>query len=331
MKFQLQMLAGVLVLGTVALAAADDFGIRIARFSGDRQAALSFTLDDGWADNATIAAPLFSRYGLHVTFFLVPGYLAQTEAERGAHKYGQILWPRWREIALAGHEIGNHTLHHQSLTKASDAVAQAEIDGGQNLIAEKIGVTPISFAYPGNGRDDRVRKFVYARHAVAREFETGYGGQSFTAAKANQLVDAALREQRWMVAMLHAITNGYAAFFSTGVLEEHLKYVQKLQDRLWVDTFGNVGRYVKERDAAQLVCRRDANSASLTLTSKLDTNLFNVPLTVVIERVRAATAVARRAGSDQPLPVVIAPDRLLVEVVPSPAVVEVRWQPRPMP
>ncbi len=324
------LLLGLFAVATLAASAADvtDAGIRVARFKGDREAALSFTLDDGWEDNATVAAPLFDRYGFHVTFFLVPGRIPLDDREKPAHDYGKISWARWKQIAQAGHEIGNHTLHHQGLRKLDDAAVRAEIDGGRQLIAEQIGVTPVSFAYPGNGRDDRLRKFVYAQHAVAREYESGYGGAKFTTEKANGLVASALQQKRWMVSMLHAITNGYAAFPNAGMLEEHLKYVQPLQARLWVDTFGNVGRYVKERDAAKLDVQRDATSATITLTTGLDANLFNVPLTVVIEHVTAASAEAQRAGAAVPLPVTIEADRLLVELMPGAIPVTVRWRTR---
>ena len=320
------MLAALTATAADAPPPASDTGIRVARFKGDREAALSFTLDDGWEDNATLAAPLFDRYGMHVTFFLVPGRIPLADREKTAHDYGKISWDRWKQIAQAGHEIGNHTLHHQGLRKLDDAAVRAEIDGGRQLIAEKIGVTPVSFAYPGNGRDDRLRKFVYAQHAVAREYESGYGGAKFTTEKANGMVAAALQQKRWMVAMLHAITNGYAAFPNAGILEEHLKYVQTLKDRLWVDTFGNVGRYVKERDAAQLAVKRDATSATLTLTTGLDASLFNVPLTVVIEHVAAASAEAKREGDPASLPVTLAADRLLLELVPDAKPVTIRWQ-----
>lgn len=320
------LLAALTASAADAPAPATVSGIRVARFKGDREAALSFTLDDGWEDNATIAAPLFDRYGMHVTFFLVPGRIPLDDREKTTHDYGKISWERWKQIAQAGHEIGNHTLHHQGLRKLDDTAVRAEIDGGRQLITEKIGVAPVSFAYPGNGRDDRVRKFVYAQHAVAREFEAGYGGPKFTTEKANSLVASALQQKRWMVAMLHAITDGYAAFPNAGILEEHLKYVQPLQDRLWVDTFGNVGRYVKERDAAKLDVQRDATSATITLTTGLDTNLFNFPLTVVIEHVQATSAGAQRAGVAAPLPVTIEADRLLVEVVPGAAPVTVGWR-----
>lgn len=37
--------------------------------------ALSITFDDGYANNATVAAPILKRLGLHATFFIATGYL----------------------------------------------------------------------------------------------------------------------------------------------------------------------------------------------------------------------------------------------------------------
>jgi peptidoglycan/xylan/chitin deacetylase (PgdA/CDA1 family) len=319
----LASLCGVAQTGEKTVA---DQGVRVAKFKGDREAAVSFTLDDGWEDNATLAAPLFDRYGIHATFFLVPGQIPDDDNQKGTHQYGKVSWKTWKQIAESGHEMGNHTLHHPGLTKADDKTVEAEISGAYRRIQERIGVAPVSFAYPGNVRDERVRKFVYAQHAVAREFETGYGGKDFTTEKANALVDKALQEKRWMVAMLHAIENGYAAFPSAAVLEEHLKHVKGLQDRLWVDTFGQVGRYVKERDAAKLEVKKAANGVTFTLATPLDAKLFCVPLTVVIEAQDAGAAEARREGEAAPLPVVVNAGRILVDVVPGVAPVTVTWQ-----
>ena len=318
--------AGVLTAAGAAEGAAADLGVRVAKFKGDREAAVSFTLDDGWEVNATIAAPMFTKYGFHATFFLVPGRIPDDDAPKGTHDYGKVPWKRWKEIAAAGHEIGNHTLHHPGLTKADDKTVETEIMGAYQHILDKIGIAPVSFAYPGNARDDRVRRFVFAQHAVAREFETGYGGKDFTTVKANALVDDALKQKRWMVAMLHAIEKGYAAFPSAAVLEEHLKYVQGLKDRLWVDTMGNVGRYVKERDAAKLEVKKAENGVSFTVTTALDAKLFSVPLTVSIDAKGATAAEAKREGDAAPLPVTIAADRILVDVVPGLAAVSVTWR-----
>ena len=72
--------------------------------------ALAITFDDGYANNATLAAPILSRLGLHATFFVATGYLdggrmfndTVIEAVRGA--CGD-------ELDLAALGLGRYALH----------------------------------------------------------------------------------------------------------------------------------------------------------------------------------------------------------------------------
>jgi hypothetical protein len=95
---------------------------------------------------------------------------------------------------------------------------------------------------------------------------------------------------------------------------------------MWIDTFGNVGRYIKERDAAKLRVQREAARATITLTTGLDASLYNVPLTVVIDNVQAVSAEAAREGASTPIPVLIKADRLLVEITPDAAPITICWR-----
>ncbi|MDE0299678.1 MAG: polysaccharide deacetylase family protein [Candidatus Poribacteria bacterium] len=70
-------------------------------WSDDRQAAVSLTFDDGSASHLDIAMPILEEYNLLGTFYINP---------RG-DDWEQRYLP-WRNAALAGHEIGNHTIQH---------------------------------------------------------------------------------------------------------------------------------------------------------------------------------------------------------------------------
>lgn len=308
-----------------ALFAADELPVvRIAKFKGDREAAISYTLDDGWEDAATLGAPMLDRHGIKATFFLVPGRIPDVDNHDAKDDYGRVSWASWKKVANAGHEIASHSLNHPALTKADDQKLETEVNAAHALLLEKFGTEPLSFAYPYNARDERVRKVVYAKHAVAREFETGYGGPAFTTQKANALADQALMQKKWMVPMIHAIEKGYAAFTSADVLEEHFKYVATLKDRIWIDTFGNVGRYVKVRDAAKVAVSKIENGVSVTLTSPLDAKLFSVPLTLIVDAKNVASAEARR-GADV-LPLTITADSIHVTAEPGAAPIAITWK-----
>ena len=68
---------------------------------GGCQAALSLSFDDGRESQLALAIPIMKEYGLLGTFYIKPG---------GDNWKTQFA--PWREVAQAGHEVGNHTLSH---------------------------------------------------------------------------------------------------------------------------------------------------------------------------------------------------------------------------
>jgi len=301
--------------------------IRIAGFKGDRAAAISFTFDDCLYDQWTLAVPMLARYGFKGTFFVICKRTSDTEREAArkfTHGKRYLSWEALKGLSDDGHEIGNHSWSHSKLTKVNDERLLHEVDGAYDLITEKMGKPPITFCYPGNSKNDRVRKVVYRKHVNAREKQLTYGFKKFTAEKANRWVNDAIRRGKWIVPMIHGIEEHYAAFDDRRILEEHLKYVKSREAEIWVDTFGNVSLYRVERKAAELTANMSASAAEFTLTCPLDPKIYNYPLTVVIPADGVAEAKAKRANKN--LPVKIYKGKILVETIPGPEPVQVQWR-----
>ena len=70
-EFERSMLWVKSVFNVIPLAEGVD-GIKTGRLP---PRALSITFDDGYANNATVAAPILKRLGLHATFFIATGFL----------------------------------------------------------------------------------------------------------------------------------------------------------------------------------------------------------------------------------------------------------------
>ncbi len=64
------------------------------------EGAVSLTFDDGAQSQLDRAIPILNEHNLKATFYLNP---------RGDWK---TRLASWREVALAGHEVGNHTVNH---------------------------------------------------------------------------------------------------------------------------------------------------------------------------------------------------------------------------
>jgi peptidoglycan/xylan/chitin deacetylase (PgdA/CDA1 family) len=103
-----------------------------------------------------------------------------TAAGRCPDSLAQDLWMTWdmaAEMRDAGMGIGGHTVTHEVLARASEERQRAEIEGCQERLRDRLGVSMSSFAYPVGLRDafdDRTRELL--RRADVRHAFSLYGG-----------------------------------------------------------------------------------------------------------------------------------------------------------
>ena len=303
--------------------------VRIARFSGDLAGAISYTLDDGMRDQAENVVPWLDQQGIKATFWVVAGWTVETDdiaKTVAGDRYGGIGWQTLVRMQANGHEIGNHSWGHPDLTYCDSAALEGEVNKACSLITARIGVSPYAFCCPFNTWNEKVKAKIFERHFAAREFCTGMGN-TMTTQGMNAVVQNAIRQKSWVVTMIHGITMGYDAFADPQQLAAHLAYVKTIRDSLWIATFGQVSRYVKERDSTLMtVTPVAAHEILVQLDCRLKAPAFSAPLTVVVPVGRVISAQARREGSTAALPLAVKSDRLLVDIVPGGAAVRITWQ-----
>ena len=303
--------------------------VRIARFDGDRDAAISYTFDDGLRDQYTLAVPMLNETGFKGTFFVIPGRVSETvedaeQRQNDKRAWGTIIWDELREMAGQGHEIASHTWTHPNLTKLSAEEVDAQFSQANDAIEKEIGQAPLTQAYPFNARTPEVEEIASKHYIACRTFQTGFGGKRSSVEWQNRWADRLVEEHEWGVAMIHAIGNGYAAFEDPEAFRAHLHYVQERASSIWVDTFANIARYIQERNQTTLSVAGDPGALVCTLNCPLDPTLYSVPLTLVIEAPNVRTARAVHDG--QELPVQILEETLLVKAVPGGEPIRITWR-----
>ena len=113
--------------------------------------AVVITLDDGFADNVELAAPLLRRFGIPATLFVVSDRVgAAADWDGAADLASRPLadWTGLAELACAGIEIGSHTRTHPRLPELAPADAADEIAGARDALSARLGVDVRSFCYP---------------------------------------------------------------------------------------------------------------------------------------------------------------------------------------
>lgn len=116
---------------------------------------LAITFDDGYLDNAVLAAPILRKYELPACFFITPGFLssgcdAPWDVARGVRSKW-MDWDQVRELSAQGFEIGAHTMTHVDLGQVVGEAARWEIAESKREL-ERVLQKPVDlFAYPFGG------------------------------------------------------------------------------------------------------------------------------------------------------------------------------------
>jgi peptidoglycan/xylan/chitin deacetylase (PgdA/CDA1 family) len=231
--------------------------------------AVSLTFDDGLRSQLEVAVPLLERFGLRGTFYLNP-----------RDGYEEVLAP-WRAVAAAGHELGDHTIHHpcsrnfgfvvDSGRRCLEEMTLAEMEEEIVEAARRIRTlapaqADISFAYPcyqayvghGVGRQSYVP--LVARHCVAgralgevandpARCDLAYlwsrPCERMTGAELIGLAEQAAASGRWAILTFHGIHEGHLPI-GEGDLAELCAFLDRHRARLWTAPVAVVARRLRQ-------------------------------------------------------------------------------------
>jgi peptidoglycan/xylan/chitin deacetylase (PgdA/CDA1 family) len=153
--------------------------LRTGRYLGPNVVVITF--DDGYADNHDVAAPILEHFGLPATFFVTAGLIETTRRfdhdAASPHRFANLTWEQIRSLAARGFEIGSHGMSHRNLARCPREEAQAEIVQSREILREKLGTPPRSFAYPFGGPRDITSEVLGEIRAAGFDLVTSaYGG-----------------------------------------------------------------------------------------------------------------------------------------------------------
>lgn len=248
----------------------------VAKYYGDRRAAVTYTFDDGLSEHYTMVFPEFEKRGLKGTFAIVGNKVGHDMKGNPC-----LTWAQLREMAAAGHEMSNHGWNHQAVHRLSPEALRAEVQHNDTVIYERTGVFPRTFVYPGNRKTPEAVAFCSKDRTGTRTRQVSVGSKR-DSAWLRQWADGLVERGEWGIGMTHGITQGYDAIGDPARFWKHLDYVCSLRDSLWVGTLRDVSAYVCERDAVRLDIRRTGNGMTVTPRLNLDRRIYNHPLTLVV-------------------------------------------------
>ena len=274
----------LLTMFAVSVSAAVQEPYEVGKWGDFAQGAVTFTFDDNTPNQIDVAMPLFDAKGFHMTMFVVIGW--------------GVNWSKYKPAVAGGHEVGSHSIEHGNPMPANEA------GPSQDSIKKNLpGEMAVSIAYPNCTVPDEneIKKYYIAGRTCfsgspinnstpSNFFRLGSeicGTQGKNTVKdLTDLADNAASQKGWGVYLMHGVgqepegSSDYSPI-EPSIIEGTLDYLDKNRDKIWVETMGNVARYINERNAAD-ISQKDSTDKGITvsITDDLADSIFNFPLTV---------------------------------------------------
>jgi hypothetical protein len=90
----------------------------------------------------------------------------------------------------------------------------------------------------------------------------------------------AAHDNVWLILVFHGVDGiGWEAI-SSDTLDTYFRYISSREEDLWIATFGDVTRYMRERMSASVTSEQKGNKILVDVTHPLDTLQYDLPLTL---------------------------------------------------
>ena len=217
-------------------------------------------------------------------------------------------WDEFRKYAAEGYEIASHSITHASMPGLDAVNIKYELEKSKEEIRNQMGEKyTFSTEVPYGYENDRVMQIAYKiypalRNRMPEPWLTELDRPSKKTPAVNKLnyvqwqrecnthaplalmkswVDtAAARNDTWLVLVIHGVDGlGYEALSGT-LLNNYFRYIKGHQKNLWVATFGDVTKYMREREDVKITDVKNGDKIKVTLNQSLDKKMYNVPLTL---------------------------------------------------
>ena len=197
---------------------------------------VTYTFDDGLADQYTIAYPMFRKAGLPATFFIIGSKVGDPNGIRNKVERNTpvMSWDQIRDMSTNGMEIASHGWAHAKYAKMGREEILDDIRRNQVALKENVGVDCVSFASPFNTKNSAdgsdIEALAKEAGLRAMRMKQRGAGSKMTADQMNELVESAKKKGEWLVFMIHGMARGYDAWENPEELEKHLAWVKEQKD-----------------------------------------------------------------------------------------------------
>ncbi len=217
-------------------------------------------------------------------------------------------WDDFRKDAGEGYEIASHSVTHATMPGLDEANIRYELETSKEEIKNQLGEKyTFSTEVPYGYEDDRVMQIAYKIYPALRnrmpepflkeidraskelphpsdkdyvQWQRGPLHKTPLALMKSWVDTTYANKDMWLVLVFHGIDSLGWEWTPIPKLEEYFNYIKDREDKLWIATFGDATKYMREREHAKVSSSEKEGKISVSLTHSLDKTKYDLPLTL---------------------------------------------------
>ena len=217
-------------------------------------------------------------------------------------------WEDFQKDAAQGYEIASHSITHATMPGLDEANIRYELEKSKEEIRKHLGEKyTFSAEVPYGYEDERVMQIAYriypalrnrmpesflkeidrASHAMPHpagrdyvQWQRGPLHNTPLSLMKSWVDTAAANKDTWLVLVFHGIDSLGWEWTPIPKLEEYFRYIVGKEDQVWVATFGDVTRYMREREHAKVNLSMKNGAIRVSVGCTLDSGMYDLPLTL---------------------------------------------------
>ena len=219
-----------------------------------------------------------------------------------------LTWDMVKTHAAEGHEFASHMVTHPRVCVLDDVNLKYELEKSREELLNRIGIRhTLTSELPYGTQDDRAiqaalkiykatrnriaEPYVLELHRPSRQTPVNSNYEyvmwerglltATTLGQMNEWIDlTASQDNIWLVTVIHGIDGIGWEPLTNQTVNDHFAYIKSKENDLWVATFGDAARYIKQRMNAKVSFSQKGKNIQVKLTQSLDKKLFDLPLTL---------------------------------------------------
>jgi peptidoglycan/xylan/chitin deacetylase (PgdA/CDA1 family) len=217
-------------------------------------------------------------------------------------------WEDYKAYAAEGHEIASHTVTHARLAVLDEANLLYELEQSKADVQKYLGEKyTFSAECPYGTENERVMEYAHQLYPALRNRMPapyldelnrsstrlpGVSEKEYVQWQRGPLTNISMEVMKswvdtciahdniWLVLVFHGV-DGIGWEPKTGAeLEEYFSYIKEKDDDIWVATFADVTKYIRERKNATTTSKIVNDRIEVNVSCDLDVKVYDVPLTL---------------------------------------------------